>query len=121
MMDSEITEVFVCMNVDCKSRGAEAVFSALKRKLGDSMLDTCKVAPYLCFSACNIGPNVVVASKRCWFSGVQLSDLDEVVDYLRGGDDIPRLKTQNDPDLEQMIFDIIDAGLIPDTKEIDRS
>jgi hypothetical protein len=42
-----------------------------------------------------------------------VSDLDEVVSYIGGGDDIPRLKQQNDPDLEQLIFDIIDAGLVP--------
>lgn len=114
-MNSETIEVFVCVDVDCKSRGAEAVLSGLKEKLGTSSLNTCRVEPYLCFSGCNIGPNVVVSSKRCWFSGVQPSDLDAIVDYLQGGEDIPRLKEKNAPDLEQMIFDIIDAGLIPGT------
>lgn len=120
-MGSEITRIFVCVNVDCKSRGAEAVLSGLNAKLEASSLDTCKVEPYLCFSACNSGPNVVIASKRCWFSNVQPSDLDDVVAYLQGGSDIPRLKEQNDNDLEQMIFDIIDAGLVPGANEITKS
>jgi hypothetical protein len=55
---------------------------------------------------------VIVASKKAWFSGVQVSDVDAIIANLNGGPDIPRLKEQTDPDLEQMIFEIIDAGLI---------
>lgn len=109
-MNGRETEVFVCINVDCKSRGAEAVLSGLEDRLADA--DAVLVKPYVCFSACNIGPNMVIPARRCWYSGVKTSDLDAVVAYLRGGDDIPHLKRQNDPDLEQLIFDIIDAGLV---------
>lgn len=112
-LNSKTTEVFVCTNVDCKSRGAEAVLEGLKEKLGAAGLAAINVQPYICFSACNIGPNVVIADKRCWYSGVRPTDIDAIISYLQGGDDIPRLKEKNDPDLEQMIFDIIDAGLIP--------
>jgi (2Fe-2S) ferredoxin len=66
------------------------------------------------FSACNSGPNLVVPSRRCWYSGVTPADLDLVADYLRGGPVVERLRQQNDPDVEQLIFDIIDAGLVPD-------
>ena len=111
-MNGGETEVFVCINVDCKSRGAEAVLSGLKTRLADADAASVVVRPYVCFSACNIGPNMVIPARRCWYSGVKTSDLDAVVDYIRGGDDIPHLKQQNDPDLEQLIFAIIDAGLV---------
>ena len=113
-LNSETTDVFVCVNVDCKSRGAEAVLEGFKEKLAAADLKTIDVRPYLCFSACNIGPNVVIASKRCWYSGVHPTDIGAFIGYLQGGNDIPRLKEKNDADLEQMIFDIIDAGLVPD-------
>jgi (2Fe-2S) ferredoxin len=111
---SEVTEVLVCINIDCKSRGAEAVIKELKENLQSTNVSSIVVKPYLCFSACNSGPNVVIPSKRCWFSGVKISDIPAIVDYLQGGADIPRLKKDNDPDLQEMIFAIIDAGLSPE-------
>ena len=100
----------VCTNIDCKNRGSEAVLNGLKERLNPDD-PAIQVQPYMCFSACNNGPNVVIASKRCWFSGVQQGDLDDVASFIRGGADVPRLREQNDPDLEEMIFDIINAGL----------
>ncbi len=110
-MSTKVTSVLVCTNIDCKNRGAEAVLRGLEERLHNPEHAAVQVEPYMCFSACNNGPNVVIASKRCWFSDVQQSDLDEVVAYIDGGADIPRLREQNDPDLEEMIFEIIDAGL----------
>ena len=115
-MSCNITTVMVCTNIDCKNRGSEAVLCGLKERLHRPDDPTVQVQPYMCFSACNSGPNVVIASRRCWFSGVQKSDLDEVAAFVRGGADIPRLREQNDPDLEEMIFEIINAGLTSDSE-----
>lgn len=112
-MQQDDVEVFVCMNVDCKSRGAEAVLERLNQRLDELGLDHVVPEPYLCFSACQLGPNVIVPSKRCWMSGVTAADVDEVVDYLNGGKDLPRLTENSDPGLKKLIFDIIDAGLLP--------
>jgi (2Fe-2S) ferredoxin len=112
MADEEV-EVFVCMNVDCKSRGAEAVLARLTERLDELGLGHVTPEPYLCFSACQHGPNVIIPSKRCWLSGVTKDDVDEVADYLNGGKEIPRLTEKNDPGLKKLIFDIIDAGLLP--------
>ena len=106
-------EVFVCTNVDCRNRGSEAVLSELRAKL--TAADSPWVAkPYMCFCACNDGPNVVIASKRCWLSGVKADNVDEVVRFLNEGPDLPHLRAKGQEELEQMIFDIIDAGLTPD-------
>jgi NADH:ubiquinone oxidoreductase subunit E len=104
-------EIYVCMNIDCRNRGAEAVLRQLKEKAQASSGVQIVMKPYLCFSACNIGPNLVIPEKRCWFSGVSVNDIDAVIAYLNGGTDLPRLKGKNDPELEEMIFAIIDAGL----------
>jgi (2Fe-2S) ferredoxin len=112
-MQQEDVEVFVCMNVDCKSRGAEAVLARLNQRLDELGLDHVVPEPYLCFSACQLGPNVIIPSKRCWMSGVTAADVNEVVDYLNGGSGVPRLTEKSDPGLKKLIFDIIDAGLLP--------
>ena len=72
------------------------------------------VKPYMCFSACNIGPNVVIPANRCWFSGVRAADVTSIIAYLEGGPDLPNLMENSEPDLKEMIFAIIDAGLMTD-------
>ena len=113
MSDAASPTIFVCTNIDCKNRGSQAVLEALRAQVTTAGLPVL-VKPYMCFSACNVGPNVVIASKRCWFSTVQTHDSAEIIAYIEGGADIPRLKVNNDTDLEELIFGIIDAGLMPD-------
>ena len=108
-----MTEVLVCMNIDCRNRGAEGVKSALEEKLKASG-DSATVKEYICFSACNSGPNVVATAPRCWFSDVRPDDVESIVNHLRGGPPVERLQGKNDPDLEEMIFGLIDAGLLSD-------
>jgi (2Fe-2S) ferredoxin len=111
-VDGEV-EVFVCMNVDCKSRGAEAVLESLTQRLDELGMDHVTPEPYLCFAACQHGPNVIIPFKRCWLSGVRTSDVNAIVDYINGGDEVPSLTEKNDPGLKKLIFDVIDAGLLP--------
>lgn len=111
----EKKEVYVCTNIDCRNRGSDAVLADLSAKLQAS--NSGWVAkPYMCFSACNNGPNVVIPEKRSWLSGVESRDLDQVVAFLNGGPDLPHLKAKNEEELEEMIFAIIDAGLLPEVK-----
>jgi (2Fe-2S) ferredoxin len=105
-------EVFVCMNVNCRSRGAEATLERLKEQLKARGMEHVKPASIICFAACNVGPNLVIPSRRCWLSGVMPEDVTEVVAYLDGHADVTHLQQHNDPALEQMIFDTIDAGLL---------
>jgi (2Fe-2S) ferredoxin len=112
-MEQDDVEVFVCMNVDCKSRGAEGVLDRLNARLDELGLDHVVPEPYLCFSACQHGPNLVVPSKRCWMSGVAEGDVEEIVQFLDGGKEVTRLTDKTDPGLKKLIFDIIDAGLLP--------
>ena len=81
--DDDDIEVFVCLNVDCKSRGAQELLDRLNDRVEEAGLDQVVPEPYLCFSACQHGPNVVIPSRRCWLSGVSADDVDEVVAFLR--------------------------------------
>jgi NADH:ubiquinone oxidoreductase subunit E len=111
---SEPNCVYVCMNTDCKNRGAARIFNELTEKASGATEGNIEIKPYICFSACNIGPNVVIPSKQCWLSGVKPSDADSIIEYLNGGPELPDLVEENEPELEAMIFAIIDAGLIPE-------
>jgi (2Fe-2S) ferredoxin len=112
-MPSEDVEIYVCLNVDCKSRGSQAVLDRLTERLADAGLDHVVPEPYLCFSACQRGPNVVIPSKRCWLSGVATEDVEDIITFLQGGAEPTRLTASNDPRLHKLIFDIMDAGLRP--------
>ena len=107
-------DVYVCTNTDCKNRGAAQVLKELSEKARLTAGRTIVVKPYMCFSACNIGPNVVIPAKRCWLSGVRSADVASILEYLAGGPELSHLTDHNEPDLEEMIFAIIDAGLIAD-------
>jgi (2Fe-2S) ferredoxin len=111
-MTEEFVQVFVCINVTCKSRGAGSVMARLQEAFTERGLRHVKLEPIICFAACNLGPNVVIPSRRCWLTGVSAGDAGEVADYLEGGAAIPRLQQKNDPAIETMIFDMIDAGLL---------
>lgn len=112
MSDDEV-EVFVCLNVDCKSRGSQAVLDRLTERLDEKGLDHVVPEPYLCFAACQHGPNVLIPSKRCWLSHVGVADIDDVVAFIEGGPEPTRLVQRNDRKLTKMILDVIDAGLMP--------
>lgn len=104
--------IYVCTNVDCRSRGSLATIEHLKARLAAAGLEV-TIEPIVCFSACNVGPNVVVPSKRCWLSGVTQDKVERVVEYLEGrAVELNDLQAANDPVLEQMIFEMIDAGLL---------
>jgi (2Fe-2S) ferredoxin len=112
-MQNEDMEVYVCLNVDCKSRGSQEVLDYFNERVDELGLDHIIAEPYLCFSACQFGPNMIIPAKRAWLSGVTKEDIDKIIDYLQGGEEVSHLSKDNDPRLYNLIFDIIDAGLLP--------
>ena len=111
-MAADKVEVFVCMNVDCRSRGSEAMLENLDARLAERGMTHVVTEAIMCFAACNIGPNVVIPSKRCWLSGVSRDSADAVIDVLDGAEPPSCFQAQNDPEIGQMIFEMIDAGLL---------
>ena len=84
----------------------------LKQQLSERGMNHVNAEPIICFAACNLGPNVVIPSRRCWLTGVAPDDVGAIVEYLNDKADISRLQEKNDPDLDKMIFEMIDAGLL---------
>ncbi len=105
-------EIYVCNNIDCKNRGSERVLQALKAEFSRPVDEAVHIYKYLCFSACNSGPNVIIPDRRCWLSAVSEDDASTVRAVLEGAEPPTRLQEKNTPELEAMILGIIDAGLL---------
>jgi (2Fe-2S) ferredoxin len=101
---------FVCQNVDCKSRGSEEILKELQSRTEDKGLAGVEVRPYICFGACQEGPNVVIYPDKCWYAGVKPEDIDDIVAHLTGGPEVKRLDTI-DNSLKDLIYQLLDTGV----------
>jgi (2Fe-2S) ferredoxin len=100
----------VCQNVDCKNRGSEEIMKELQQRVDDTGLADWEVKPYMCFGACQEGPNVVLYPEKSWYAGVKKSDLDEIADHMGGAADVKRLDTI-DASLKELIYQLLDTGV----------
>jgi (2Fe-2S) ferredoxin len=104
--------VFVCMNVDCKVRGAGKVMERLRQRVDGNGLPHVDVRPYMCFGACHDGPNVVIYPDKVWYDHVQEKDADTIVDqHLKHGKTVQSLTGKIDKSLTEMIFSLLDSGI----------
>lgn len=101
--------VLVCQNTDCMQRGSGPLLEQLKEKLKDS--PDIEVKSYLCFGACQQGPNIVLYPQKVWYSGVKPDDLNDIVSSAEGGPVIERLTHGIDPTLKELVYQVLDAGL----------
>ena len=100
----------VCQNVDCKTRGSEQLMAELEKKVAAKGLTDVEVKPYMCFGACQEGPNIVLYPAKSWYAGVKTQDLDEIVEHLAGGPHVKRLDTI-DASLKELIYQLLDTGI----------
>ncbi len=116
--------VFVCMNVDCRVRGASEVMERLSTRVqnecsqanggagADNPCGNVDVRPYMCFGGCHDGPNVIVYPDRVWYAEVKLEDADKIVDqHLKKGEIVKPLTGKIEKGLEDMIFNLLDFGI----------
>jgi (2Fe-2S) ferredoxin len=96
--------------VDCKNRGAEALMKELERRVAEKGLSDVEVRSYMCFGACQEGPNVVVYPEKSWYAGVKPEDVDEIVNHLSGGPNVNRLD-KIDHSLKDLIYQLLDTGV----------
>jgi len=99
---------FVCLNIDCKKRGAEQLMKELTVRVAARSLDVA-VKPYVCFGGCEHGPNVVIHPQRFWHARVKPEDVPAIVESLAGGPAVTHLDTM-DASLKEMIFSLLDSA-----------
>jgi (2Fe-2S) ferredoxin len=100
----------VCQNIDCKSRGSERLTTELEEKIAAKGIKDVEVKPYMCFGACQEGPNIVLYPEKSWYAKVQPQDLDDIVEHLAGGPHVQRLDTI-DSSLKELIYQLLDTGV----------
>ncbi len=114
-MDAGVTErtLLVCVNVDCQERGSEDVLAELRARQDAGDLDAVDVREYICFSACEKGPNLVWVEDQVWYCGVEPEDVDDIVKARRDGTVVERLTVGTDRVTRNLIFTVLEAGLLP--------
>ena len=105
--------LLVCVNVDCQERGSETVLAELAARQDAGELDGVDLREYICFSACEKGPNVVCVEDQVWYCGVQTDDVDEIVKAVNDGTVVERLTENTDRVTRNLIFTVLEAGLLP--------
>ena len=111
MAEDDGRHILVCNNVDCLNRGGQQVFEDLHARVAESGVDV-DVKQYPCFGGCDYGPNIVFYPDKVFYSGVKPPDLDEMMEHVRGGAPVARLTGHVDPQIEELIFELLDAGLL---------
>jgi (2Fe-2S) ferredoxin len=111
----ELTErtLLVCVNVDCQERGSEEVLAELRARQDAGELEEVDLREYICFSACEKGPNVVWVEDQVWYCGVQPADVDEIIKAVGDGTVVQRLTETTDRVTRNLIFTVLEAGLLP--------
>ena len=105
--------VLVCVNVDCQERGSEDVLAELRSRQDAGELDDVELREYICFSACEKGPNVVCVEDQVWYCGVSIDDVDDIVKAAADGTVVERLTENTDRVTRNLIFTVLEAGLLP--------
>ena len=89
----------------CAARGSAAVLDALRKELaaqglmGEVQLTTCGS-----IGMCERGPNLIVYPEGVWYSGVQVSDVPEIVrEHFKKGKVVERLANRDAVALKQEI------------------
>jgi (2Fe-2S) ferredoxin len=107
----EIRTCLVCTNIDCANRGSQTILAQLQERL-QAAGSPVNVKSYLCFGACQDGPNLVLYPEGTWYMGVTESDVPDVAAHILGGEPVARLTERVDPALRDLILDILESGMI---------
>jgi (2Fe-2S) ferredoxin len=94
--------VFFCLNQRdgderpcCAARGAEAMQKHAKsrvKELGLAVPGGVRINKAGCLDRCELGPVIVVYPEAVWYTYVDASDIDEIVEsHLRDGQVVERL------------------------------
>jgi len=84
--------------------------AALQQKIAAKGLTDVEVKSYMCFGACQEGPNIVIYPEKNWYAKVKPEDLDEIVEHLAGAPHVKRLDTI-DSSLKELIYQLLDTGI----------
>jgi (2Fe-2S) ferredoxin len=103
---------YVCEGGDCTEKGSGDLFDKLQGLVKEFDPDEAaiKIRRYPCFGACEQGINVTLFPDKVFYSHVTEADLPEIVAHIQGdGEPVARLTGKRQPDVEQIIWDMLDS------------
>lgn len=102
---------YVCEGGDCTEKGSGDLYHKLKELINafDPEEQKIKVRRYPCFGGCEQGINVTLFPDRVFYSTVTDEDLPEIVKHIEGGEKVERLTGKVEPDVEEIIWDMLDS------------
>jgi (2Fe-2S) ferredoxin len=103
--------IHVCVNMDCAMRGSEAVRDRLRAIVDETGADV-EVNDYICFAACEQGPNLLIEHERAFYSEVGPEHAQAIVAHAEGGEPVEAID-RSDSFLAKKIFNMLDAGFKP--------
>jgi (2Fe-2S) ferredoxin len=101
---------YVCEG--CSEKGSGDLCEKLRAMVRefDPQEEKVKVRRYPCFGACEHGINVTVYPDKVFYSKVTDADLPEIAAHIEGkGPPVQRLTGKAPPDVEQIIWDMLDS------------
>ncbi len=104
--------VYVCEGGDCSERGSGDLHDQLKEVFDarDPHEEKVRLRRYPCFGGCECGINITVFPDRVFYSKVTTQDLGEIVTHvLDEGAPVSRLTGKVMPDVEQMVWEMLDS------------
>lgn len=103
--------IFICENLrdeghergSCAGKGSMELKGALKKLIKSKGLrELVRANSAGCLDACEFGPSMVVYPEAIWYGGVQLGDLEEIIEsHIVNGQPVERLQIQ-DPRYTQL-------------------
>jgi len=108
---SEDRIIHVCVNIDCALRGAEAVRDRLQALVDETGADI-EVNDYVCFAACEQGPNILIEHKRAFYSEVGTADAEGILEHALDGPAVEAID-RSSTFIARKIFNMLDAGFKP--------
>lgn len=92
--------VFVCLHDrgegdergSCAQKGSDKLLKELKGACKDAGLEGVRVNKSGCLDNCDEGISIVVYPESVWYGHVEKSDIPDLVEHLRGGPPVERLR-----------------------------
>jgi (2Fe-2S) ferredoxin len=110
-LSSEERIIHVCVNVDCAMRGSEAVRDRL-REVAEATGSDVEVNDYICFAACEQGPNLLIEHQRAFYSDVEPDHAEAIIGHAEGGQPVESID-RSSSFIARKIFNMLDAGFKP--------
>lgn len=110
-LSSEEPIIHVCVNVDCAMRGSEQLRDRLRAAAEEAGSDV-EVNDYICFAACEQGPNLLIEHRRAFYSEVEPAHAEAIIAHADGGAPVESID-RSSTFIARKIFNMLDAGFKP--------